>query len=57
MFRGCPKAFHNNYNCINHIGVIYPYLFGDTLSKTPFWRHPSLMELLTIFHCVQLYLT
>ena len=19
MFRRCPKAFHNNYNCINHI--------------------------------------
>ena len=36
MFRRCPKAFHNNYNCINHIGVIYSqYPFGDTLSKKP----------------------
>ena len=36
MFRRCPKAFHNNYNCINHIGVIYSqYPFGDTCSKKP----------------------
>ena len=34
MFKRCPKVFHNNYNCINHIGVIYSqYPFGDTLSK------------------------
>ena len=31
MFRRCPKAFHNNYNRINHIGVIYSqYPFGGT---------------------------
>ena len=36
MFRRCLKAFHNNDNCINHIGVIYSqYPFGDTLSKKP----------------------
>ena len=36
MFRRCPKAFHNNCNCIKHIGVIYnQYPFGDTLSKKP----------------------
>ena len=36
MFRRCPKAFHNNYSCINHIGVICSqYSFEDTLSKKP----------------------
>ena len=36
MFRRCPKAFHNNYNCVNHIGVIYDqYPFGDILGKKP----------------------
>ena len=38
MFRRCPEAFHNNYNCINHIGVIYSqYPFGDSLGKKPTW--------------------
>ena len=32
MFRGCLRAFHNNYNCINHKGVIYRQNpFGDIL--------------------------
>ena len=36
MFRRWPKVFHNNYNCINHTGVIYSqYLFGDTFGKKP----------------------
>ena len=36
MFRRCPKAFHNNCNCINPIDVIYSqYPFKDTLSKKP----------------------
>ena len=36
MFRRCPKAFPNNYNCINHIGVIYSqYIFRDTLGNKP----------------------
>ena len=37
MFRRRPNAFHNNYNCINHIGIIYSqYPFGDiSLSKKP----------------------
>ena len=35
-FRRCPKAFHNNYNCINHIGTLHSqYPFGDTLGKKP----------------------
>ena len=41
MFRRCPKTFHNNCNCINHIGVIYSqYPFGDTFSK----RNPGHIE-------------
>ena len=36
MFRRCSKAFHNSYNCINHIGVIYSqYPFKETCSKKP----------------------
>ena len=35
MFRGYPKAFHNNYNCINHIGVI----IANILSETPSARN------------------
>ena len=35
MFRRCPKAFHNNYNCINHIGVI----IANILSETPSARN------------------
>ena len=36
MFRRCHKAFYNNYDCINHIGVIYrQYPFRDNLNKKP----------------------
>ena len=35
MFRRCPKAFHNNYNCINHTGVI----IANILSEAPSARN------------------
>ena len=46
MFRRCPKAFHNNYNCINHIGVIYIYMsfIANILSETPTARNPHQIE-------------
>ena len=47
MFRRYPKAFDNNYNCINHIGVIYSqYPLGDTLSKksASYRNHPTNLQ-------------